>query len=37
VSSSRSSVYTTEQRSANGRIGAANSPWSTFHGPRLGH
>ena len=37
VSSSQSSVYTTEQRSANGRIGAANSPWSTFHGPRLGH
>lgn len=26
--------YTAEQRSANGRIGAANSPWSTFHGPR---
>ncbi len=26
--------YSAEQRSANARIGAANSPWSAFHGPR---
>ena len=33
----RKSLYTTEQRSANGKIGAANSPWSTYHGPRSVH
>lgn len=26
--------YTSQQRSENGRIGAANSPWSVFTGPR---
>ncbi|MEA5028268.1 MAG: hypothetical protein VB056_05250 [Sphaerochaeta associata] len=33
----KKSPYTAEQRSAHGRISAANSPCCTYHGPRPVH